>query len=136
MRVFCFAVWFAAVSFLPAEAEKVTIKVFTQEGVPVEGAQVLISEPGTCPIAGLQTPTTDEFGKYTDQVDGIAAAYVYKPGFVQSVLRLEKGTTIFRLERSASVTGSVVDKSNRPVEGATVMVIGVTRADGSRMSFS
>ena len=136
MRSFCFVLCLAAASLSSAFGDEVIIKVFTQKGVPVEGAEVLIAQAGTCPVPGLAAPRTDKFGKFTAQIEGTAAAYVYKPGFVQAGQSLKKGYNILRLEVAGEVSGSVVDKEGNPVEGATVTVISVTKADGSRSSFS
>ena len=136
MRTFCLVLCLGAVSLSSAFGDEVIIKVFTQKGVPVEAAEVLIAQAGTCPVPGLTAPKTDKFGKYTDEIEGRAAAYVYKPGFVQASQSLKKGYNIFRMEVAGDVSGSVVDKEGNPVEGANITVISVTKADGSRSSFS
>lgn len=136
MRSFCLVLCLAAASLSSALGDQVIIKVFTQKGAPVEGAEVLIAQAGTCPVPGLTAPRTNKFGKFTDEIEGAAAAHVYKPGFVQASARLKKGYNILRLEPAGEVSGSVVDKEGNPVEGATVTVISVTKADGSRSSFS
>ena len=135
MRTICLAVCFVLTSISPALAEQVIIKVFTKEGVPLEGAEVLVTEPGSCPVAGLDTPKTNEFGKLVCEVGENAVAYAYKPGFVQEYVRLEKGTNFLRLERAGKVSGTVVDKNGGAIEGATVTLKSVTKTDGSRSSF-
>ena len=136
MRSFCLVLCLAAASLSSAFGDEVIIKVFTQKGVPVEGAEVLIAQAGTCPVPGITAPRTNKFGKFTGQITGTAAAHVYKPGFVQASARLEKGYNIFRLEPAGNVSGSVVGREGNPVEGTTVTVISITKADGSRSSFS